>query len=164
MLDKYYKSAKERADIGIPPLPLDAEQTSQLVELIKNVKARDEELLNLLTERVPAGVDDAAYIKAAFLADVAKRKIETKVLTPKEATFYLGTMLGGYNVEPLISLIDDKECAETAIEALSKTLLVFDAFNDIAELSKTSKNALKILTSWANAEWFTSKPEVPKKN
>ena len=82
------------------PLPLDAEQTSQLVELIKNVKARDEELLNLLTERVPAGVDDAAYIKAAFLADVAKRKIETKVLTPKEATFYLGTMLGGYNVEP----------------------------------------------------------------
>ncbi len=163
MLDKYYKSAKERADIGIPPLPLDAEQTSQLVELIKNVKARDEELLNLLTERVPAGVDDAAYIKAAFLADVAKRKIETKVLTPKEATFYLGTMLGGYNVEPLISLIDDKECAETAIEALSKTLLVFDAFNDIAELSKTSKNALKILTSWANAEWFTSKPEVPKK-
>ena len=163
MLDNYYKSAKERADIGIPPLPLDAEQTSQLVELIKKANDKDEELLNLLTERVPAGVDDAAYIKAAFLTDVAKRKIETMVFTPQEATFYLGTMLGGYNVEPLISLIDDEVCKETAIEALSKTLLVFDAFNDIAELSKTSTNALKVLTSWANAEWFTAKPEVPQK-
>ena len=163
MLDNYYKSAKERADMGIPPLPLDAEQTSQLVELIKKAKDKDEELLNLLMERVPAGVDDAAYIKAAFLADVAKRKIKTKVFTPKEATFYLGTMLGGYNVEPLISLIDDEICGETAIEALSNTLLVFDAFNDIAELSKTSTNALKVLTSWANAEWFTANPEVPQK-
>ena len=163
MLENYYKSAKERADMGIPPLPLDAEQTSQLVELIKKSDGKNEELLTLLTERVPAGVDDAAYVKAAFLSDVAKKNIVTKVLNSKEATFYLGTMLGGYNVKPLISLIDDEVCGETAVEALSKTLLVFDAFNDIAEMSKSSKNALKILNSWANAEWFTSKSEVPKK-
>ena len=163
MLENYYKSAKERADMGIPPLPLDAEQTSQLVELIKKSDGKNEELLTLLTERVPAGVDDAAYVKAAFLSDVAKKNIVTKVLNSKEATFYLGTMLGGYNVEPLISLIDDEVCGETAVEALSKTLLVFDAFNDIAEMSKSSKNALKILNSWANAEWFTSKSEVPEK-
>ena len=163
MLENYYKSAKERADMGIPPLPLDAEQTSQLVELIKKSDGKNEELLTLLTERVPAGVDNAAYVKAAFLSDVAKKKIVTKVLDSKEATFYLGTMLGGYNVEPLISLIDDEVCGETAVEALSKTLLIFDAFNDIAEMSKSSKNAFKILNSWANAEWFTSKSEVPEK-
>ena len=149
--------------MGIPPLPLNAEQTSQLIELIKHADSEKKELLTLLTERVPAGVDDAAYVKAAFLTDVAKKKVVTKLITPQQATFFLGTMLGGYNVEPLISLIDDKICGDTAIEALSKTLLVFDAFNDIAELSKSSNNALKILTSWSEAEWFTSKNEVPER-
>ena len=163
MLENYYKSVKERADMGIPPLPLNAEQTSQLIELIKHADSEKKELLTLLTERVPAGVDDAAYVKAAFLTDVAKKKVSTKLITPQQATFFLGTMLGGYNVEPLISLIDDEICGDTAVEALSKTLLVFDAFNDIAELSKSSNNALKILTSWSEAEWFTSKNEVPKR-
>ena len=163
MLENYYKSVKERADMGIPPLPLNAEQTSQLIELIKHADSEKKELLTLLTERVPAGVDDAAYVKAAFLTDVAKKKVITKLITPQQATFFLGTMLGGYNVESLISLIDDEICGDTAVEALSKTLLVFDAFNDIAELSKSSNNALKILTSWSEAEWFTSKNEVPER-
>ena len=159
MLENYNKSFKERADLGIPPLPLSAEQTSELVELIK--KENSKELLDLLINRVPAGVDDAAYVKAAFLADISQRKIQCELISPKEATFYLGTMLGGYNVEPLISLIDDQECGEIAVEALSKTLLIFDAFNDIADLSKKSDNAKEILNSWAEAEWFLSKPEIP---
>ena len=159
MLENYNKSFKERDDLGIPPLPLSAEQTSELVELIKNENSK--ELLDLLINRVPAGVDDAAYVKAAFLADISQRKIKCELISPKEATFYLGTMLGGYNVEPLINLIDDQECGEIAVEALSKTLLIFDAFNDIADLSKESDNAKKILNSWAEAEWFLSKPEIP---
>ena len=159
MLENYNKSFKERDDLGIPPLPLSAEQTSELVELIK--KENSKELLDLLINRVPAGVDDAAYVKAAFLADISQRKIQCELISPKEATFYLGTMLGGYNVEPLINLIDDQECGEIAVEALSKTLLIFDAFNDIADLSNESDNAKKILNSWAEAEWFLSKPEIP---
>ena len=98
MLENYYKSVEERADMGIPPLPLNAEQTSQLIELIKHADSEKKELLTLLTERVPAGVDDAAYVKAAFLTDVAKKKVSTKLITPQQATFFLGTMLCGYNV------------------------------------------------------------------
>ena len=159
MLENYKKSLKERADLGIPPLPLCAEQTSELVELIK--KENNKDLLELLINRVPAGVDDAAYVKAAFLADISQKKIKCELISPKDATFYLGTMLGGYNVEPLINLIDDKECGDIAVEALSKTLLIFDSFNDIAEMSSKSNNAKKILNSWAEAEWFLSKPEIP---
>ena len=159
MLENYKKSLKERADLGIPPLPLSAEQTSELVELIK--KENNKELLELLINRVPAGVDDAAYVKAAFLADISQKKIKCELISPKDATFYLGTMLGGYNVEPLINLIDDQECGDIAVEALSKTLLIFDSFNDIAEMSSKSNNAKKILNSWAEAEWFLSKPEIP---
>ena len=159
MLENYKKSLKERADLGIPPLPLSAEQTSELVELIK--KENNKDLLELLINRVPAGVDDAAYVKAAFLADISQKKIKCELISPKDATFYLGTMLGGYNVEPLINLIDDQECGDIAVEALSKTLLIFDSFNDIAEMSSKSNNAKKILNSWAEAEWFLSKPEIP---
>ena len=159
MLENYKKSLKKRADLGIPPLPLSAEQTSELVELIK--KENNKELLELLITRVPAGVDDAAYVKAAFLADISQKKIKCELISPKDATFYLGTMLGGYNVEPLINLIDDQECGDIAVEALSKTLLIFDSFNDIAEMSSKSNNAKKILNSWAEAEWFLSKPEIP---
>ena len=159
MLENYKKSLKERADLGIPPLPLTAEQTSELVELIK--KENNKELLELLINRVPAGVDDAAYVKAAFLADISQKKIKCELISPKDATFYLGTMLGGYNVEPLINLIDDQECGDIAVEALSKTLLIFDSFNDIAEMSSKSNNAKKILNSWAEAEWFLSKSEIP---
>ena len=98
MLENYQKSLEERAELGIPPLPLDAEQTSGLIELIKEAKSDNKELLDLLINRVPAGVDDAAYVKAAFLADLSQKKIKCELISPKEATFYLGTMLGGYNL------------------------------------------------------------------
>ncbi len=162
MLEAYKKIEKERAELGIPPEPLDAEQTADLVELIKENSEDGELLLDLLINRVPAGVDDAAYVKAAFLNDIATKKITCDLIDPTKATFYLGTMLGGYNVEPLINLLDDDECGDDAVTALSQTLLVFDAFNDVAEKSKDSTNAEKVLKSWAEAEWFTSKPEVPQ--
>ena len=162
MLEAYKKIEKERAELGIPPEPLDAEQTADLVELIKENSDDGELLLDLLINRVPAGVDDAAYVKAAFLNDIATKKITCDLIDPTKATFYLGTMLGGYNVEPLINLLDDDECGNEAVKALSQTLLVFDAFNDVAEKSKDSLNAEKVLKSWAEAEWFTSKPEVPQ--
>ncbi len=162
MLEAYKKIEKERAELGIPPEPLDAEQTADLVELIKENSDEGELLLDLLINRVPAGVDDAAYVKAAFLNDIATKKITCDLIDPTKATFYLGTMLGGYNVEPLINLLDDDECGNEAVKALSQTLLVFDAFNDVAEKSKDSSNAAKVLKSWAEAEWFTSKPEVPQ--
>ena len=162
MLEAYKKIEKERAELGIPPEPLDAEQTADLVELIKENSDDGELLLDLLINRVPAGVDDAAYVKAAFLNDIATKKITCDLIDPIKATFYLGTMLGGYNVEPLINLLDDDECGDEAVKALSQTLLVFDAFNDVAEKSKDSSNAAKVLKSWAEAEWFTSKPEVPQ--
>ena len=162
MLEAYKKIEKERAELGIPPEPLDAEQAADLVELIKENSEEGELLLDLLINRVPAGVDDAAYVKAAFLNDIATKKIKCELIDPIKATFYLGTMLGGYNVEPLINLLDDEECGDEAVKALSQTLLVFDAFNDVAEKSKDSSNAAKVLNSWAEAEWFTSKPEVPE--
>ncbi len=162
MLEAYKKIEKERAGLGIPPEPLDAEQAADLVELIKENSEEGELLLDLLINRVPAGVDDAAYVKAAFLNDIATKKIKCELIDPIKATFYLGTMLGGYNVEPLINLLDDEECGDEAVKALSQTLLVFDAFNDVAEKSKDSSNAAKVLNSWAEAEWFTSKPEVPQ--
>ena len=162
MLEAYKKIEKERAELGIPPEPLNAEQTADLIELIKENSDEGELLLDLLINRVPAGVDDAAYVKAAFLNDIATKKIKCDLIDPIKATFYLGTMLGGYNVEPLINLLDDDECGDEAVKALSQTLLVFDAFNDVAEKSKESSNAAKVLKSWAEAEWFTSKPEVPQ--
>ena len=162
MLEAYKKIEKERAELGIPPEPLDAEQTADLVELIKENSDDGELLLDLLINRVPAGVDDAAYVKAAFLNDIATKKITCDLIDPTKATFYLGTMLGGYNVEPLINLLDDDECGDEAVKALSQTLLIFDSFNDVAEKSKDSSNAAKVLKSWAEAEWFTSKPEVPQ--
>ena len=162
MLEAYKKIEKERAELGIPPEPLNAEQTADLIELIKENSDEGELLLDLLINRVPAGVDDAAYVKAAFLNDIATKKIKCDLIDPIKATFYLGTMLGGYNVEPLINLLDDDECGDEAVKALSQTLLVFDAFNDVAEKSKDSSNAAKVLKSWAEAEWFTSKPEVPQ--
>ena len=162
MLEAYKKIEKERTELGIPPEPLDPEQTADLVELIKENSNDGELLLDLLINRVPAGVDDAAYVKAAFLNDIATKKITCDLIDPAKATFYLGTMLGGYNVEPLINLLDDNECGDEAVKALSKTLLIFDAFNDIAEKSKNSSNAAKVLKSWAEAEWFKSKPSVPR--
>ncbi|MDX1738307.1 MAG: aconitate hydratase B, partial [Alphaproteobacteria bacterium] len=164
MLEEYRSHVEERAALGIPPLPLSEEQTKQLVELLQNPPAGEEDyLLDLLAHRVPAGVDDAARIKAGFLAQVAKGEVDCKLITRVRAAELLGTMLGGYNIEPMIALIDDAEVGETIAEGLKKTLLVFDYFFDVNEKAKAgSVNAKAVVESWANAEWFTSRPELPE--
>ncbi len=164
VLEAYRQHVAERAALGIPPKALDEKQVAALVELLKNPpKGEEQFLVDLLSHRVPPGVDAAAYVKAAFLADITKGKAKSPLIDRKLATKLLGTMIGGYNVHPLIELIDDAEVGDIATSALTKTLLIFDNFHDVEEKAKTSKNAAQILKSWADAEWFTSRPEVPKK-
>ena len=160
MLENYKKHVAERAEQNIPPLPLDADQTSELIELLKKDHQESDFLLNLLKERVPAGVDQAAYVKAAFLADITTGKASSPYITKKDAVKILGTMLGGYNIQPLIECLKDNELAETAAYVLSRTLLIFDAFNEIFELSKTNEYAKKVVEEWANATWFTEKTDI----
>ena len=163
MLESYRQHVAERAALGIPPLPLSAQQTADLVLLLKNPPAGEEEfLLDLITNRVPAGVDDAAKVKSAFLAAIVNGSDTCKLIDRKKATFLLGTMLGGFNIKPMIDALNDAEVGEIAAEALSKTLLMFDYFHDVKELAdKGSATAKKVMQSWADAEWFTSRPEVP---
>ena len=163
MLEAYRHHAAERAALGIPPLPLTAQQTADLIELLKNPPAGEAEfLLDLLVNRVPAGVDDAAKVKASYLAALAFGSEKNPLVPRARATELLGTMLGGYNVAPLVQLLDDAEVGAVAADALKHTLLVFDAFHDVEEKAKAGNaNARAVLESWANAEWFTSKPEVP---
>ena len=165
MLQAYRQHAAERAALGIPPLPLDAKQVSELIELIKNPPAGEAEfLLDLLTHRVPPGVDDAAKVKASFLAAVAHGELQVGLIGKAKATELLGTMVGGYNVHPLIELLDDPEVAPVAAAGLKKTLLMFDFFNDVATKAKAGNaHAQAVMQSWAAAEWFTSRPEVPQK-
>ncbi|KQW25255.1 bifunctional aconitate hydratase 2/2-methylisocitrate dehydratase [Acidovorax sp. Root402] len=165
MLKAYRDHAAERAALGIPPLPLDAKQVAELIELIKNPPAGEEAfLLDLLTHRVPPGVDDAAKVKASFLAAVAHGDITVGLISKAKATELLGTMVGGYNVHPLIELLDDAEVAGVAAEGLKKTLLMFDFFNDVAVKAKAGNaKAQEVIKSWADAEWFTTRPEVEKK-
>ncbi|OQW94424.1 MAG: aconitate hydratase B, partial [Beggiatoa sp. IS2] len=163
MLEAYRKQAEERANQGLPPLPLSAEQVSALVELLKKPPAGEEQtLVDLLTHRVPPGVDQAAYVKASFLADVAKSKTVCPLITPQRATELLGTMLGGYNIQALVDLLDSESLAPTATEALSHTLLMFDVYHDVVEKAKKNPWAKKVLTAWAEAEWFTKKPKLPE--
>ena len=163
MLKEYRKHEEERRTQGIPALALDAEQVADLVELIKEPPTgEDEFILDLFTNKVPAGVDQAAYVKAAFLADVANGKVSTPLITTEAATKLLGTMLGGYNVQPLIALLDNEEVGDVAVEALTNTLLIFDAFHDVFELSKINQRANKVISSWAEAEWFLNRPVVPE--
>ncbi|NES80100.1 MAG: bifunctional aconitate hydratase 2/2-methylisocitrate dehydratase [Moorea sp. SIO2B7] len=165
MLQEYRKHAEERAKLGIPPLPLDAQQTSALCEMLKNPpEAEKEELLMLLRDRIPPGVDEAAYVKAGFLTAVAKGDIKCPLISPQGAVDLLGTMIGGYNVQSLIELLKstDINLAAEAASALSKTLLVFDAFNDVLELADTNPYAKQVIDAWANAEWFINKPKVAK--
>ncbi len=165
MLEQYRKHVAERAAAGIVPQPLNAEQVAALVELIKQPPASEEDfILDLLINRVPAGVDEAAYVKAGFLAAIAKKEESSPILDSARATELLGTMLGGYNISPLIELLDDDQLATSVVVALSHTLLVFDAFHDVKEKADAGNEfAKQIINSWADAEWFTSKPEVPKK-
>lgn len=162
MLEAYRKHQAERASLGIPALPLTAQQTSELCEILKNPPtAETEELLTLLVDRVPPGVDDAAYVKAGFLTAVAKGEIACPVISATDAVRLLGTMMGGYNVQSLVELLKsaDGAIATEATKALSKTLLVFDAFNDVLELSNSNSYAKQVIDSWADAEWFTSRPK-----
>jgi aconitate hydratase 2/2-methylisocitrate dehydratase len=183
MLESYRKHVAERAALGIPPLPLDAKQTSELCELLKNPpKGQEDILLHLLSDRVSPGVDPAAYVKAGFLTAIAKEEITSPLIAPIEAVQLLGTMIGGYNVQSLIDLLqlptvsvsDSSETplvmggqgkepiAAYAANALSKILLVYDAFHDVLELSKTNPFAKLVIDSWAEAEWFSLRPTVPE--
>jgi len=163
MLKTYRDHVAERAALGIPPLPLSAKQTGELIELLKNPpKGEEATLVDLITHRVPAGVDDAAKVKASYLAAVAHGTEKCALLSPEKATELLGTMLGGYNLTPLIDLLGNKTCAPIAAEGLKKTLLMFDQFHDVKEKAdKGNALAKAVVQSWADAEWFTSRPEVP---
>jgi len=163
MLEAYRTHVAERAEQGVPPLPLSAEQVNGLVELLKNPPAGEEDtLMDLLINRVPPGVDDAAYVKAAFLAAVAKGEAASPLVNKEKAVELLGTMLGGYNIQPMIDLLDDADLGGLAAEQLKYTLLMFDAFHDVNEKAKAGNaNAKVVVESWANAEWFTRKADVP---
>jgi len=163
MLENYKEHVEERLSQGIPPLPLNAEQVSELVELLKSPPSGEEEyILDLITNRTPAGVDPAAYVKAAFLTAIAKGEANSPLIDKKHATELLGTMLGGYNVESLIGLLEDEEVGSLAAEGLSKTLLMFNAKHDVIELAKKNENAQRVVDSWSNGEWFTNKPKLPE--
>ena len=165
-IDEYKAHVAEREAQGVPPLPLSAEWTRDLIEMIKNNEGDMEENLYLLENRVPPGVDDAAYVKAAFLNDVVAGNVKVDAITPVKAVEMLGKMLGGYNVKPLIDALSNsnKDVVDAAVNALSHTLLVYDAFNDVEELYKNGNEAAKrVLESWANADWFTSKKPLPEK-
>ena len=183
MLQEYRQQVAERAQLGIPPLPLDAQQTSALCELLKNSPTGEEELLlNLLRDRIPPGVDQAAYVKAGFLTAIAKGEITSPLVSPVDAVELLGTMIGGYNVQSLIDLLQvsstsvstssetplvmggegREQIAAYAANALSKIMLVYDAFHDVLELSKTNPYAKQVVNSWAEAEWFTLRPTLPE--
>lgn len=165
MLEAYRQHAAERAKLGIPPLPLTAEQTSELCELLKRPPEGEKEfLLGLLRDRVPPGVDEAAYVKAGFLTAIAKREIDCPLISPQGAVDLLGTMVGGYNVQSLVGFLksSDSNIASEAATALSKITLVFDTFNDVFALSDVNPYAKQILDAWANAAWFIRNPKVPK--
>jgi len=164
MLVAYRQHVAERAALGIAPLPLSAQQTADVIELLKAPPAGEEKVLvELITNRVPAGVDDAAKIKASYLAAVAHGNEKCPLISREKATELLGTMLGGYNIHPLIELLDDASVGGIAAGALKKTLLMFDAFHDVKEKAdKGNAHAKGVIKSWAEAEWFTSRPEVPK--
>ena len=162
MLQDYKEHCEERKKQGIPPLPLSAQQTSDLVELLKSEHAESDLLLELLKERIPAGVDQAAYVKAGFLADITTDKTNSPYISKQKAVMILGTMLGGYNIQPLIKCLESDELGEVAANALSTTLLIFDAFNEVLALSDTNKNAKTVINAWAEGTWFKEKQEIAK--
>jgi len=165
MLQAYRKHIDERSAEAIPPLPLDAKQTAELVELIKKPPQGEENfLLELLTQHVPAGVDEAAYVKAGFLAAITRGEVSTRLIDAVKAVEILGSMLGGYNIQPLIACLDNDETGPAAVTALAHTLLIFDAFHDVKDKADAGNTyARQVIESWARAEWFTSKPELAEK-
>ena len=163
MIEQYQKHVGERAAQGIPPLPLSPEQTEQLCTLLASPPAGQEELLlELFENRIPPGVDPAAKVKAEFLGQILRGRVRCALITTTRAAEILGTMLGGYNVAPLIAALEDAALADAAAKALSQVVLVYDAFNDVERLAKTNAAAKRVLQSWAAAEWFTSRPQLPE--
>jgi aconitate hydratase 2 / 2-methylisocitrate dehydratase len=161
MLEHYEKAAAERAALGIPPLPLDPEVTAEVCRALENPPAgRAAGLVSLIRDRVSPGVDPAAEIKAAWLAGLARGEKKSPVVSPTEAVFLLGTMLGGFNVAPLIEFLENKNLAESAAAALRRTILVYGAFEAIVRLAKTNAAAKSVLDSWAAGEWFLSRPAL----
>ncbi|QIW15992.1 bifunctional aconitate hydratase 2/2-methylisocitrate dehydratase [Pasteurellaceae bacterium RH1A] len=164
-LESYQAHCDERAAQGIVPLPLNAQQTADLIELLKNPpEGQAEFLLELFSQRIPAGVDEAAYVKASFLTAIVKNEAQSPLISGQEAIRLLGTMQGGYNIEPLIQALDNPELAPEAVKALSYTLLMFDSFHDVADKAKAGNEfAQQIMQSWAEAEWFLSRPKLAEK-
>ncbi len=165
MLEAHREHVAERAELGVVPKPLSAEQVADLIELLKTPAPGEEAfILDLISNRVPAGVDEAAYVKAGFLSAVARGEATSPLIEKKQAVELLGTMLGGYNITTLVELLDDTELGETAAKQLCHTLLMFDAFHDVAEkASQGNSHAQQVMQSWADAQWFTSRPEIPTK-
>ena len=164
MLKAYQDHVEQRAQEGLPPLPLDAEQVTALVSQLKEVNNADsEQCLELLIHRVPPGVDQAAYVKAGFLTDVAKGNVQCELITPVRATELLGTMMGGYNIDALIALLDVAETADAAEKALSTTLLIYDAYHDVIEKAQTNEHAKRVLEAWASADWFNARQPLADK-
>ncbi|HBH73424.1 MAG TPA: aconitate hydratase B, partial [Synechococcales bacterium UBA10510] len=164
LLPTYRTAAAERLALGIPPLPLSAPQAQALSELLQQPPAGEEAfLLELLSERIPPGVDEAAYVKAGWLSAIAQGTVSSPLVSPLEAVNLLATMIGGYNVSALIGLLahGDGAIASQAAAGLSRTLLVYDAFHDVIELAATNPYAQQVVDSWAAADWFTAKPELP---
>ncbi|MBE0491036.1 MAG: bifunctional aconitate hydratase 2/2-methylisocitrate dehydratase [Sulfurospirillum sp.] len=163
--ETYQQEVDERIALNIPPLPLDASKTAQVIELLKNEEGDQAFLLELLQNRVPPGVDEAAYVKAAFLSDLVNKKATCKAIDPLKAVFLLGTMLGGYNVQPLVDALknSDVKIAQAAAEALKHTILVYESFNEVEALAKTNAYAKEVMASWANAEWFTNRAKPEEK-
>jgi len=164
VLESYFNQEAERQKQGIPPLPLNLEETAEVCQLLENPPAGKEAmLLDLLKNRVSPGVDPAAKVKAEWLTKVAKGQVSSSAVSKKEAVFMLGTMLGGYNVDPLVDLLEDKKLGSQAADALKPIILVYGAFDKICEMSKKNLHAKAVVQSWANGEWFLSKPEFPEK-
>ena len=164
MLESYFKHEAERQKQGVPPLPLSPEETEEVCKLLENPPAGKEELLlSLLRNRVSPGVDASAKVKAAWLTKVAERKISSPLLSKTEAVFLLGTMLGGYNIEPLLGFLEDEELAGESAKALKQIILVYSAFDKVVEMSKSNRYAKEVLTSWADGDWFLSRPKFPEK-
>lgn len=164
MLESYFKHEAGRQKQGIPPLPLSPEETEEVCKLLENPPAGKEELLlSLLRNRVSPGVDASAKVKAAWLTMVAKREISSPLLSKTEAVFLLGTMLGGYNIEPLLGFLEDEELAGESAKALKQIILVYSAFDKVVEMSKNNRYAKEVLTSWADGDWFLSRPKFPEK-
>ncbi len=163
MLESYYQKAKEREKLGIPPQPLTADEAAELCQLLENPPAgKENELIYLLEQRISPGVDPAAKVKAGWLTDIALGRRKSPLVTPERAVFLLGTMIGGYNVDPLVSFLEMPELAPAAAGALKNIILVYGAYDRVASLAKTNKYALEVLESWARGEWFLSRPELPE--